>query len=343
MAKTEPDRHWPFDETGLAYEAKHLSGISVRLRGASLHFNPGVLTHLRSARTLVVGGVSHPTNWLASLAPQRDRIVVLGAESNLASTSFVGGPVGRLKKQLISRADAYFVPGERSLDYLRAFGADLSNKPVLQMPNIIDERRYRPPSRDGRQLKKVELGLDPERRVVLVPARLEPFKGIDDLLVAHDILSPERTPQVVLVGTGSLADEVRRACDRHPWLRHEGHVAAELMPQYYTAADAVLLPSRADPSPLSVVEAIASGCTIALSTAVGNADEALEVGLNGWSFGAGAPNELAATLQLIADTPGPVIEAMGHHSTKTHLAAFSTDTVIERAADWFTALIEARP
>jgi glycosyltransferase involved in cell wall biosynthesis len=186
------------------------------------------------------------------------------------------------------------------------------------------------------------LAVSDSERLLLVPARLEVFKGLLDLAAALKALGSSKRLVVVLAGSGSLESELRRRLEGFP-VRFAGQVPDEEMPCLYAAADVMVLPSRQDPSPLSVVEALRCGLPIVVSDAVGNASEAVVSGENGWVFRVGDIQQLARVLAEIDAIPSSRLAAMGVRSSGLHEEFFHTGVVVPRVADELMTLARKRP
>jgi glycosyltransferase involved in cell wall biosynthesis len=99
-----------------------------------------------------------------------------------------------------------------------------------------------------------------QRPYVLFAGRLEPMKGVDDLL---DAAAAYRDVDVVVAGDGSAADDLRRRGASLPHVRFLGHLrAAELAP-LLRGALATVIPSRVqEVGPVVAVESLAAGTPI---------------------------------------------------------------------------------
>ena len=116
---------------------------------------------------------------------------------------------------------------------------------VSIVPNGVDLDRFRP-DLDVSGIRE-RLGFE-EERVVLFAGRLVPYKGLEYLLEAFSALSEVRNDlRLVLVGTGPLADTLRRrvhimGLDER--VRLMGLVSEEDLPRFYAVSDVVVAPSR---------------------------------------------------------------------------------------------------
>jgi glycosyltransferase involved in cell wall biosynthesis len=115
-----------------------------------------------------------------------------------------------------------------------------------------------------------ELAIGPDERVVTLVARLVPIKRVDRFLqMARALDDMGSEAKFLIVGDGELHDELRRSPsarelgNRVIWtgIRHD-------MPAVYRASDVVVLTSDNEGTPVSLIEAQASGVPV-VSTNVG--------------------------------------------------------------------------
>jgi len=149
-----------------------------------------------------------------------------------------------------NRADAVFCYTEEDRDRVRGFGV---NSRIEVIPNGIDTGRFRP---EGKQSNRI----DHDGPVVLFVGRLVEGKRPTDAVEAVTRLAEKRNAKLYVAGDGPLAAELS---GEHVELL--GQVPYEEMPAVYRAADALVLPSRAEGLPRTVLEAMASGVGVVVS------------------------------------------------------------------------------
>jgi len=149
-----------------------------------------------------------------------------------------------------------------------------------------------------------ELGLPPEMRLVVCPARVCPVKNqrmvIEAVARASDALPPEQV-RVLFVGDG-VGVEALEARARELGVADRVHFVGyrERMKPVYQDAELVVLASRNEAIPMSLIEAAAAGRPF-LATAVGGVPELHQEGL-----GRLVPSEDAEALgRALAETLGP--------------------------------------
>ncbi len=209
-------------------------------------------------------------------------------------------PRMRRSADLLLRRGTRFVAASRAQEVeLRRAGVSAESIAVVHAG--IDVERF---AAGARRATRSALGLEETRPVALVPARLSPVKGHDDLISAlPEVLAREPRLLVLCAGGGPLA------CSLAERLRHDrldgnvrllGH--SEAMPDLYAAADFVVLPSRAEGLPAALLEAYAARRAV-VATRVGGIPEALTDGCEGLLVPAGDTAALAAAVALLAADP----------------------------------------
>ena len=152
-----------------------------------------------------------------------------------------------------------------------------------------------------------EYGIGPKAIVLLFLGRLDPQKGLPDLIEALRILN-DRNPlagrlAVPLVGAGPLHDELRNDVRRrgletivrfagwrpNPW-------------DWLAAADGLILPSHWEGMPNVVLEAMASRRPV-IATAVEGTGELVQPGRTGWLVPARSPADLADAIEAFLERP----------------------------------------
>jgi glycosyltransferase involved in cell wall biosynthesis len=184
--------------------------------------------------------------------------------------------LGLLERRAVGTADRILVLSDFSRSLLQA-DHELADDTVQSVPGLVDTDRFAPG--DGQDAARKRLGLTVEGPLLLTVRRLEPRMGIDRLLQALPLLGRDDITLVV-VGTGSLADELPRlaatlgVADRVLFV---GRIADDgRLADWYRAADLFVLPTTAyEGFGMATAEALASGTPVA-GTAIGATPELLE-------------------------------------------------------------------
>ena len=168
----------------------------------------------------------------------------------------------------------------------------------------------------------------PEAPTFLTVARHDPVKGVDVLLDAFaSVPDPAR---LVLIGdgaeTGALQAQSRA-------LGLDGRVEFRDLPWDVRAADqmwafdALVLPSRLEGFPVTIVEAMLAGLPVVASD-VGSVDEAVSPGLTGWIVPPEDPAALGAALREVLADPDAAA-AKGARGRRVAEARFTIEATIE--------------
>lgn len=178
--------------------------------------------------------------------------------------------------------------------------------------------------------------------VIGTACRLEPVKGLGDLLQAVALLAPQ-FPDVRLeiAGDGSLRPSLQQEIRR---LGIAGCVSLigwqQDLPSLMAGWDIFAMPSLDEGFPVAGLEAMAAGLPV-VASAVGGLPELVQDGETGWLVPAAAPTELAARLaELIRD--GAMREAMGRAGRQRVLHEFSIARMIAQTVALYDKLMTGK-
>ncbi|MBT7171095.1 MAG: glycosyltransferase [Phycisphaerales bacterium] len=191
--------------------------------------------------------------------------------------------------------------------------------------------------RTRREEIRQELGLVPGTPALFAIGRLVELKGFDQLIRAMAKL--ERPARLYLAGDGPQEEQLRSLIaelsleDRVVLL---GEQTPEQVQQWLAAADWFVHPARRDCSPLVTVEAANAGVPMILSTQTGNTPEAVEEGVNGFTFDVDDLDSLVGALNEALSLPQDRVDEMGQESLRIAEEKFDPDTVVH---DFFKTLL----
>jgi glycosyltransferase involved in cell wall biosynthesis len=157
---------------------------------------------------------------------------------------------------------------------------------------------------------RTELGLSPERPVILFASKLQQRKHADHLLEAYsrfiETRTPENRPYLVVVGDGEQRAQLEAQAQqlRLEDVRFAGFRNQSELPRFFQLADVFVLPSRHEPWGLIVNEAMASGCPVIVSTDVGCHADLVTDGVEGCVFPVGDIPALTQALHRVFFSPG---------------------------------------
>ena len=180
-------------------------------------------------------------------------VKVHGTDVNVVAKT----PVARrVMRAVLPRADA-MVTVSRPLGHeLEEVG--VSPAKIHLVPNGVDTELFSPKDRAS---ARRELGVPMGRPLILFVGRLEPQKGLGELLEAFAIVRAKRPDAILaLLGDGVLRDRVREK--RDAWgdaLLAPGARPLAEVARWMTACDVFTLPSWNEGTPNVVLEALASG------------------------------------------------------------------------------------
>lgn len=254
-----------------------------------------------------------------------------------------------IERQLLRAADAIVAatPLDRA-QMVWHYGADPDRIRVI--PCGVDLDLFRP---QPQVAARVRLGLSPQEQLLLCVGRMEPLKGMDCLIRALALLYTRHpdwrdTVRVILVGGGSEAQpdlwntEQRRLAT----LRVESGVADRVsflgaqpqqrLPDYYAAADVVVIPSHYESFGMVALEALACGTPVVASH-VGGLSYTIEDGRNGLLVPPDNPEALADRLErLLTDVD---LALTLRHAARQRAQSYAWSSVARRMIQLYRELI----
>ncbi|WP_017720047.1 glycosyltransferase family 4 protein [Kamptonema formosum] len=192
-------------------------------------------------------------------------------------------------EKLVSRADAVTADTKFLLE--RFGGTYLPNG---KDTSLFDPAQYDP---DGSRAKYGLAGY----RVLMFPGAPRPHKGLEDVLVALDMLN-QPDLRLVIVGGNPYDDYDDKLIERWGrWIVKLPEVPVERMPEIVAAAHVVVVPQRDTPTaraqfPIKLTEGMAMSKPV-LATRVGDIPEIL--GDTGYLAEPGCPEQLADRIESI--------------------------------------------
>ena len=204
--------------------------------------------------------------------------------------------------------------------------------------NGVDTDRFCPPP--SRREAKQRLGLDPERTVIGIVARLDPDKGYRCFLEAVQRL--RHTVDAVFLAVGSGRPDHERQIRREADDRGVSDVVQFLggrrdVPDCLAAFDVYVLPTvREGGPPISVLEAMATGCPVVVSDHPAMM-EAVEDGRNGFVVPMRDPEMLAKRVEtLVRDSA--LRARLGADGRRTIETQFSVERFVQHTSEYYDRL-----
>jgi glycosyltransferase involved in cell wall biosynthesis len=123
--------------------------------------------------------------------------------------------------------------------------------------------------------------------ILLCVANITPYKNQNLLMRALDPIADSNGLRLVFLGRVSESDsygqEFISMVKARPWCTHAGFHAGTALREYFRTAHLLVLPTREDNCPMVILEAMASGLTVAASL-VGGIPDLIANGVNGLLF-----------------------------------------------------------
>ena len=186
----------------------------------------------------------------------------------------------RVEKQLIESTDHLLLSSTRERELIN-FSYDVPHDKVTLLPCGVDTELFRP--LNTHQLKH-NISI-PDKKFILYVGRIDPIKGIDILIKAMALvkatLGKTDTPHLLVIG-GDLKNasqskhselnklkRLTKSLQLDDTVTFLGAQPQDLLPHYYSAAEACVLPSRYESFGMVALEAMACGTPAIVTTAAG--------------------------------------------------------------------------
>ena len=204
-------------------------------------------------------------------------------------------------------------------------------KPFLQkvriVPNGVDMPEGALPSQDE---ARERLAIPRTQTVCLYAGALNYRKGFDLVLEVGERLRKSVNPMVVAIGHVPRGAEPKRTAASSGGgksIRFDGFVNEEMKPYYFRAADMLLLPSRLEGFPLTLLEALAYGLPVIASDIPPLAEIVGPAGA-GLVFRSGDAEDLCDKIRLLAKDRS--LQANLRDKGLRLAAEFTWDKVVDR-------------
>lgn len=199
-----------------------------------------------------------------------------------------------IEKEIMKKAD-YLITSTPWEKEQIVFSNNVDPAKIKVIPCGVDLRLFKPMPM---QKAKKFLGLSTEKEFILYVGRIDAIKGIDVLIKAFDYIMkrPLRRPKelgLIIIG-GEVDNSIRE--ENQEWQRLKklvknlglqeriafwGPQRQDLLPYFYCAAQALILPSRYESFGMVALEAMACGTTV-IASDVGGLPFTIKDGENGF-------------------------------------------------------------
>ncbi len=213
------------------------------------------------------------------------------------------------EKELVKGCHRIIASTDREREALTTYyGA--SPKAISVVPCGVNLDLFRP---IDKAVALCHLGFNGED-IILFVGRIDPLKGIDNLLRAMTYLENQRLRLVVIGGDAQSQPELERLKNLSRSLGIDDSVAfyglvkQEMLPYFYSAADLCVVPSYYESFGLVALESLACGTPV-VATRVGCVESVIRHGETGYVVMDNRPRRLADKIALLLSTSNGKLEA----------------------------------
>jgi glycosyltransferase involved in cell wall biosynthesis len=247
---------------------------------------------------------------------------------------------------LFGRIDGFLTLGTRNEAYYSHFGVPAGK--MFRVGYGVENERFELSDSDktiARTSVRTRLGIQDAAFVFVSVAKIQEKKRPMDLLNAFSIVSGNVPgARLVYVGDGPQRSELEAEVARRGLsgrVTLAGFVNQEMIPQFYAAADCMVLPSDSGETwGLAVNEALASGMPVIVSDSVGCAPDLVGDG-EGRIFPFADTIALAQAMESIARSDHHARARMGERGRRT-VAWYSPTLMAERVASAVAAVASTK-
>lgn len=208
----------------------------------------------------------------------------------------------RIERFLARFSHRIIAVSERTRQELIEFGIASPDK-IIVVPLGFDLEPFIECERHRGEMRK-ELGVSDDTVLIGIVARLVPVKNIPLFLrAASCVTQRHENVRFVIVGDGECREELEaqaKALEIESWVHFMGF--RRDLARIYADLDIVALTSHNEGLPVSLIEAMASGC-VTVSTSVGGVPDLIEDGLTGYLVPPDDPSAFSAALDRALAQP----------------------------------------
>lgn len=307
----ESDRQWDVNPDGWRFRHRYVP--TTRIWPTLLGAPVGLLRHVRP--DVFVQNLDYARHALGACAGRvYSRRVAIAAEPS------PGIHKARLLREAVKHVvlrgvDGAAVSGPDASEWVGHYGLPTERTWVTH--EGVDTQhfaRFRHVPASDRASLRAELGL--RGATFIYVGRLEVEKGLLILLEACRKLARSNLAfSLLIVGSGSLAEVVRRFAEATVGVTFVGHKTRSELGRLYSLADALVFPTLGDSHGMVIEEAMAAGVPVIATTAVGNIDYRIRSGWNGCVVRANSSDDLAEAMRTFTTLSRERREAMRVAST----------------------------
>ena len=205
------------------------------------------------------------------------------------------------EKKLAKLCDQIVLPTKKEKEHL----IEYYNAPVDKIriiPCGVNLELFKP--MDKLSVRR-HLALPMDDPIILYVGRFAPIKGLDRLLKSFSYLTRPSRPRLVMVGGDGKHSPMLRQLQSKATAFHiqdrltfAGRVDQETLPEYYSAADVLVVPSDYESFGLVALEALACGTPV-VTTSVGAMEDIVKEGVTGYVAKDTDPQHFAGRIESI--------------------------------------------
>ena len=201
----------------------------------------------------------------------------------------------------------------------------IPRKKIYWTPYSVDNQFFQKKVQEAlveKDALRKQLGLEPNRFIILYASKFMRRKCADDLIRAYLKIAkafPEnQQPYLLLIGEGNSRPELEKLAKQAAFntIYFLGFVNQSLLPAYYNLCDVFVLPSERENWGLIVNEVMNAGKPIVVSDQVGCAPDLIHLDENGRIFRTRDIDDLSKSLRSIMQMSLEEREMMGQNSLR---------------------------
>jgi len=245
--------------------------------------------------------------------------------------------VGRMVRYIYSGCDRVLVQSRRFVEPVGAHG--VARDDILYFPSWAEEL-YRPLPRSTAFDEKHTL---PEGFRIMFAGNIGAAQDFESILSAAEELKSDSHIQWLIVGDGRMGEWVRKQIDARglgATVHMLGRHPVEMMPEFFAAADAMLVSLKAQPIfamtiPGKVQSYLACGRPV-IAMLDGEGATVIEESGAGYPCAAGDAGALAAAVRRMAELAPEARERMGADGRRYYEEHFERNMLFSKLEAWMT-------
>jgi glycosyltransferase involved in cell wall biosynthesis len=299
------------------------------------------IVHTHAAKAGTLGRVS------ALIALRRHQRVLVHTFHGHSLTGYFNPLVARVytcvERILARRTDGLIAISEEVRDELASLGVAPADRfEIVPLGFDLEPFAVEGSPRETKRLElRRELGIPREAKVVTLVARLVPIKRVDRFLRMARLIAERTAAHFVIAGDGELGTDLPFCADARALGEHLSWIGFRRdMPAVYFASDVVVLTSDNEGTPVSLIEAQASGVPV-VATDVGGVRSVVHDGHTGIVR---HPDDDCALAQAVVDilTDDVFAKRLAAAGRAHALSAFSIERLVEDLDRLYSDLLQAK-